>query len=241
MFLLLLRSYRRQDAQQNMFLLSLLLCGMTLVTPDALLFFPVVWWTAFMLRASNLRTYMASLIAILTVLLYASLVWFIWPDSALILTEQMLWEGAFMRAFCWDILPLWALIVSGVAVVIGLWLLIAHLRNYPRANVRIQTRIQLVAPAFFLAMLSVFFPPLNGLTLMPLLWLASLYMTVLYLTTYGFPRMSLSSNNRRSSSSRRLSRRADSHNPFRRKKTAAYGSPRRSFSRSSRGRSRYAR
>jgi len=206
-----------------------------MLVPDSLLLLPLAWWAFFALRASNLRTYSASLVAILTLALYAFLVWIIWPGSAIVGFELSLWADAFRRTFCWLFMPVWLLAASAIFTLVGLWSLIAHLQRYSRANVRIQTRVILAAPAFLVALLSVVFPTASGNALIGLLWAVSLYLTVLYLTTYGFPRVNLRGNG--GSTTRRLSRRADSQNPFKRKKKqAVYGNSRRSFSRRSRRR-----
>lgn len=234
-FRLLLISYRRQDAQQNVFLLSLLVCTMGLLVPDALVLFPFVWWAIFGLRASNLRTYIASLIAILTVGIYAALAWAIWPESGPVKAEMAIWQDAiFSRGFCWEVMPPEVLIACGFLVVVGIWSLIAHVQRYSRANVRIQTRVLLVIPVFAVSLVSTFYPSHSGLSLAGMLCASAGYLTVLYLMTYGFPRINLRSS--RGQTTRRLSRRADSRNrsAFMRKKSSVYGSSRRSFSRSSR-------
>lgn len=231
-FRLLCISYRRQDAQQNVFLLSLLLCGMALLVPDAVVFLPLAWWAIFGLRASNLRTYMASVIAMLTIAIYCVLVWVLWPESMPVKAEQLLWQNAiFGRQPGWLVLPLAVQLVSALFVLIGLWSIVAHLQRYSRANVRIQTRVLLAVPVFFVSLLSTLYPAANG-SLIALLWASSAYLTVLYLLTYGFPRINLRSTG--GQRTRRLSRRVDSQNAYKRKKSTVYGSSRRSFSRSSR-------
>lgn len=234
-FYLLLRSNRNQEAQQNVFLLSLLVCMMGLLVPDALVLFPFVWWAVFGLRASNLRTYSASAIAIITVVIYAALAWVVWPSSLPVTYVQQIWtEAIFNRQFGWLVLPLEVQIVSAVFVAIGLWALIAHLQRYSRANVRTQTRVLLASPVFGISLVSTIYPSQSGYSLVGLLWASVVYLTVLYLTTYGFPRVNLRTS--RGQTTRRLSRRADSRNrsTFLRKKSSVYGSSRRSFSRSSR-------
>lgn len=231
-FRLLCISYRRQDAQQNVFLLSLLLCVMALLMPDAVVLLPLTWWAVFGLRASNLRTYMASVIAVLTVGIYAAVVWVIWPDGAVVGYEKQLWQAAiFGRQFCWLVLPPVVQMVSALFVLIGLWSMIAHLQRYSRANVRIQTRVLLAAPVFFVSLISTLYTPAGG-ALVALLWASALYLMLLYLITYGLPRVNLRSS--KEQRTRRLSRRVDSQNAYRRKKSSVYGSSRRSFSRSSR-------
>lgn len=238
-FLLLLHSYRRQDAQQNMFLLSLLLCLMSLAVPDAVVLFVVAWWLFVALRASNLRMYLASLVAILTVGLYFLIAWLLWPDSRFFAFEQAQWASVLLRGYCWQEMPLWQLIVAAVSALIGFVSMVAHFRNYPRANVRIQTRVLIAVPAMLLSLLSTVFPSRTGYSLWPLLALTALYLMGLYLITYGFPRLTFFARPHRAANTRRLSRKADSRNPFRIRKQKSYGQGRRSFSRSSRGRSRY--
>lgn len=226
---------RRQDAMQDMFLLSLLLCAMGLFVPDAVVLFPVAWWALFMMRSSNLRTYLASLLAILTVALYGAILWFKWPDSIIVRLVLDQWSGVFDRVNALQ-LQLVLLVVSAVLALLGLWSIVAHMRRYSRANVRIQTRVLLVLPVYVLSLLSVIFPIRSGNCLLSELWLSSGYLTILYLATYGFPRIRW--NRSSANTSRRLSRRADSQNPFkRRKKDSVYGNAsRRSFSRRSRRR-----
>lgn len=220
---------------QDMFLLSLLLCAMGLFVPDTVVLFPVAWWALFMLRASNLRTYLASLLAILTVVLYGAILWFLWPTSTFVQLIIDQWSAVFDRENALLLQPA-LLVVTALLALLGLWSLVAHMRRYSRANVRIQTRVLLVLPVYFLSLLSVVFPMRSCNCMLSILWLSSGYMTILYLATYGFPRIRW--NRSSSNTSRRLSRRADSQNPFkRRKKDSVYANAsRRSFSRRSRRR-----
>lgn len=219
-----------------MFLLSLLVCGISLMVPDAVILYPLAWLAFFMLRANNWRCYSASIIAILTVFIYFALAYAVWKDSVFVHYVLTRWAGAFERTWrCWEVYPIWLLAVNGIVFIVGLWSLIAHLQRYSRANVRIQTRVLLVAPPFFASLIAMLLPPLSGNTLIAMFWCSSIYLTVLYLMTYGFPKVNLRGNG--GSTTRRLSRRADSQNPFlRKKKQTVYGNSRRSFSRRSRRR-----
>lgn len=219
--------------------MSLLLCLMSLAIPDAVVLFIAVWWLLFALRASNLRMYFASLVGILTVGLYLLIAWLLWPDSRFFAYEQEQWASVFLRSYCWVEMPLWQLIVAAVSALIGLASMVAHLSNYQRANVRIQTRVLIAVPAMLLSLLSTIFPPSVGASLWPLLALTACYLTGLYFITYGLPRVSRFASQSRTSHTRRLSRKADSRNLFRIKRPKGYGQERRSYSRSSRGRSRY--
>ena len=216
---------------------------MSLFVPDAVMLFPVVWWLIFALRASNFRTYLASLVGVLVVLLYAGIGWLLWPQSAAIGYIMHAWDTVFQRVFiiaAWASAPAaWQIvfIVSSVAACVGLICVISFGSRFTQASVRIQSRSMIAALAFLISIVSVVFPPAQGLSLFPIVWLAAVYMCSLYLLTYGFPRFSLRLRSK-GSNMRRLSRKADSQNPFKRKPTT-YGSPRRSFSRSSRGRSHY--
>ena len=216
---------------------------MSLFVPDAIMFFPATWWLIFALRASNFRTYLASVVGILVVILYAGIVWLIWPLSDVVRWVIEAWTTVFPRDF---VITAWAssptsmrivLVVSAVSACAGIVCVIGFGSKFTQANVRIQSRSMVAALAFFIAVVSTVFPPTQGMSLFPIVWLTAMYMTSLYIITYGFPRFSLRMRSK-GSNLRRLSRKADSQNPFKRKRTT-YGSPRRSFSRSARGRSRY--
>ena len=216
---------------------------MSLFVPDAVALFPIAWWLIFALRASNFRTYLASAIGVLLVVLYFGIAWLLWPQSTAIQFILHAWETCFPRVF---VVSTWAvsttamriaLVTSAVFACVGLICIIGFGSRFTQANVRIQSRSMIAAFAFLIAAVSAVSPPAQGLSLFPIVWLAAIYMTSLYLLTYGFPHFSFRMRSK-GSSVRRLSRKADSHNPFKRK-PSTYGSPRRSFSRSSRGRSHY--
>ena len=216
---------------------------MSLFVPDAIVLFPIAWWLIFVLRASNFRTYLASIIGVSLVALYFGIAWLLWPQSATIRYILHAWETVIPRVF---VIASWAAaptamqivyIVSAVAVCVGLICLLGFGSRFTQANVRIQSRSMIAAVAFLIAAVSVVFPPAQGVSLFPIVWLSVIYMCSLYLLTYGFPRFSFRIRSK-GSNMRRLSRKADSQNPFKRKPTT-YSSPRRSFSRSSRGRSHY--
>lgn len=189
-YALMLRCYRRQDAMEESFLCSILLGITCLFVPDAIALVPFFWWGFHTLWANNLRMYLASMLGLLSVALYASISAFLWPDSWMVATITMLWQSEFSRSFCLS-MPLWFLISSGIAAFLGMWYLAAHLLKFARANVRIQTRALLCLPVVLISTLSCLFPPAGGTCLFSLLCLSSGYVTILHWITYGLPKIRL--------------------------------------------------
>lgn len=187
--LLTLACYRRQDAMENMFLSSILLMLGGISLPDFSVFFALLWWAVAELKAANVRTYMASLTGIALVGLYMFLAWYFLPDNKLLPFMEERIADALNRTFFTDVTPIWAMAVSGATAVLGLWAGVAHLRKYSEANVRIQTRVQILLPVWIVSLLSFVCPTASGESLMALLWSSSLYLAVLYVLTYGFPRL----------------------------------------------------
>jgi len=186
---LCISSYRRQDAMQNMFLLSVLLGLASTMVTDVISTILIFWWAFFVLRAANFRTYLASLLGLATVAFYAVLVAWMAPDSAVTHYLASSWQACYSRNLCWLVLPLWVNICSAVLGILGLVSLISFWRRYGEANVRYQTRLLLTSPLFVLSLISVVFPVSTGSCLLSVFWLLSLYLPTLYVATFGFPRM----------------------------------------------------
>ena len=94
----------------------------------------------------------------------------------------------------------------------GVWSLLAHLRRYASANVRVQNFLLVTIPFFLLSLLSVLFPARDGASLMLVLFGASAFLMALYLSAYGFPRIRLPKRRRTSPNKRRWKHRK---NPYR--------------------------
>lgn len=212
-FALLLGTYRKQNAVEESFLCGVLLMLAGCVVPDALLFFPVVWWSFTVLWSDNLRVYLASACAILLVSFYVAILWFIWPDSTTALFVQDNIYNALARTpvFRLSGLPLYQLIIAAVAAFFGLWSLFAHLSRYTRANVRTQNFLLVTIPFFLLSLLSVIFPAANGNNMLSVLVGMALFLIGLYLKAYGFPRIRLPKRQRTSASNRKWKHRK---NPY---------------------------
>lgn len=192
-FVLLLRSYRKQNAMEESFLCSILLMAAACVVPDAVVFFPVVWWAFHLLWADSLRVYIASVLGILFFLFYATLAYFFYPEWWMVDFVRSQIDASLVRSICfwpgYAVSSIGYLAVVALFSLLGMWLLVAHLFKYSRANVRVQTRVLLSIPFFFLALLSCLFPSTSGnCLLLPLMALA-IYLTVIYLKAYGFPRI----------------------------------------------------
>lgn len=192
---MLLSVYRRQDAMQVMFLQSILLVVSAVFVPEALLFLPLSWWALYMLRAAHFRAFLASFLGVVTVAIYASIAWFMFADSPFLYHVQQTVIDAFQRTYCYEVLPFWVLVVSGLLAIIGLWAQLAHFARYQTANVRIQIRILQAAPPYWMALLSCVFPSVTGNCLLAVLWATSIYFPVLYVATYGWPRLPSFSRN----------------------------------------------
>lgn len=192
-FALLLGTYRKQNAVEESFLCGILLMLAGCVMPDALLFFPVVWWGFTVLWSDSLRVYLASVCAIMLVGLYVALIWLLLPDCPLTLFIQDNIFSAFIRTPFYRSanIPICQLIIAAVAVFFGLWTLFAHLSRYSRANVRTQNFLLVTIPFFLLSILSVFFPADNGNDMLSILVGTTLFLIGLYLKAYGFPRFRL--------------------------------------------------
>ena len=215
-FVLLLGTYRRQDAMENSFLCSVLLMGAGCVVPDALLFFPLLWWAYVLLWANNLRMYLASACGILLVALYATFIALLWPDAAVVTFVREQLTDALQRQLCFmpgqqTTVPLWWLITAAAATLLGLWMMVAHLSKYARANVRVQVRLLITIPAFLASVLSCTFPTQNGNGLFAILVAVTLYLLILYLATYGLPRIRLPRRRRDNTKRRNWKRRTNKY------------------------------
>ena len=211
-FALLLTAYRKPDAVENSFLCSVLLMAGGCIEPDLLLFIPVFWWGFSRLWADNLRVYLASLCGILLVALYAAIIWFFLPECNACLWVLSRFDAALNRSFCFDdgqfIPSLTALIIAGVSAVAGIWVLMAHMVRFGRANINIRAYVGVAVPFFLLSLLSTLFPDAHGHSLLPLLVGFTAYLMGVYLYAYGMPRVKLPQ--RRSSPRRRKWKRAPS-------------------------------
>ena len=213
-FALLLKTYRKQNAMEESFLCSILLMASGCIVPESLLLFPAIWWAFTVLWSDCLRVYLASVCAILLVVFYAVLVWIFLPDSTLTLFVQNQLTDAFSRTPIYRLtdLPIYTLCIAATSAVLGFWVLFAHLARYRRANVRVQNFFLVSLPFFFLGLLSVLFPSTGGNCMLSVLAGSALFLTGLYLSAYGFPRIRLPKRRRPSPNSRRWRRR---RNPYR--------------------------
>lgn len=214
-FALLILTYRRQDAMEESFLCSILLAVAGCAVPDAWFFLPAVWWAFTILWSNHRRMYLASLCGLLLCALYAAVIFYRWPESIVARFVQESVQTALQRRWCVDMLmdgtlPLWWAITGVLAAIVGIWMLIAHLSKYARANVRTQTLLLIAVPFLLLSLLSCLFPMQNGNSLLVILVVAALYLFVLYIVAYGFPRIRLRPR-RRKSSRRPLKRRPSSY------------------------------
>jgi len=189
-YMLMLRCYRRQDAMEESYLCSILLCLAGCLVPEAVLLVPFFWWGFHMIWANNLRVYMASVLGILSVALYAAIAAFMWPESVVVRFVEQQWIDAFSRQFC-SAMPLWYILSGSIVGGLGLWYLAAHLIKFARANVRIQTRALLMLPVVLISILSFLFPAQSGNSLLVILYVSSIYLMVLHLVTYGLPKIHL--------------------------------------------------
>lgn len=187
-FVVLLGMYRRPEARPQAYLVSLLLAIGSVWQPDML----AIWLASnglyVALRAADGRIYSASLMGLATTVLYAGLAYWKWPDSVLMSEAASAWLSTFYRTFCWLNQPLWLLVTNGVMTLLGLVVLSAHFRRYQTANVRVQTPLLMATTIWAIALLSVLFPTRSGMSLWMLFWLDTLFLTILYLSVYGFPK-----------------------------------------------------
>ena len=212
-FILLLRTYRKQNAIEESFLCSILLMAAGCIVPETLLLFPAVWWAFTVLWSDGLRVYLASICGIMLVAFYAVLAWQFLPESTLTLFVLERITNAFSRLLIYKqtSLPVYELAIAAAAAVLGLWALIAHLSRYARANVRIQNFLLVTVPFFALSALSVLFPAADGNCMLSTLAASALFLVGLYLHAYGFPRIRMPQR-RRDTSRRRWKGRK---NPYR--------------------------
>lgn len=199
-FGLLLKSYRRPDAMEESFLCSILLLAAGAVVPDVLLLFPFVWWAFKVMWADNLRVYLASVFGILFVAFYAAILYFLWPESAVVGFVEERLADAFHRTCCFSLqsqVGLEWLIITVLSALLGFWLLIAHLGRYTRANVKVQSRLLVALPFFGLSLLSSLFPTAQGNGMLSVLAASALFLSILWLATYGLPKLSMPSRRRR--------------------------------------------
>ena len=213
-FALLLKTYRKQDAMEESFLCSILLMAAGCVVPETILLFPFFWWAYTVLWSDSLRVYLASLCAILLILLYAALIRVFLPECAAVTFVEDQLTNAFSRLPIYQFthLPIDKLCIAATAAVLGLWTLFSHLARYTRANVRIQNFLLVTVPIFLISLLSVLFPATNGNCMLSVLVGTALFLIGLYLYAYGFPRIRLPKRRRPSPNSRRWKHRK---NPYR--------------------------
>ena len=212
-FVLLLRTYRKQNAIEESFLCSILLMAAGCIVPETLLLFPAVWWAFTVLWSDGLRVYLASVCGIMLVAFYAVLAWQFLPESTLTLFVSERITNAFQRQLIYKFtnLQIYKLSIAASAAVLGLWALIAHLSRYARANVRIQNFLLVTVPFFALSALSVLFPAADGNCMLSTLAASALFLVGLYLHAYGFPRIRMPQRRRDTSRHRWKGRK----NPYR--------------------------
>lgn len=165
------------------------MCAAGCFVPDCAILWLVSIGLFHMLRAGNIRLHVASFIGIATVAIYSALTWFLAPDSVVVQYVISNWQDAFQRNPVWDAWPIWLLLSTCVLTAIGLWSQMALWLRYNQANVRIQTRLLLVAPFYWLSLLSCLFPTLSGNSMLSILWASAIYFPILYIMTYGWPKM----------------------------------------------------
>lgn len=180
-------SYRRQDAQQNMFLLSILLGIAALFVPETWLIIPFTWGALSALRAYNFKAVMASIMGAMTVVIYSGIVWFVWPDSTPVEFVQSIYNDSLCRLFGWWTGPLWQTLVMSVLMLFSIVYQLAHLSRFSSANVRVQTRFLLAVPIYWLTFLSCLFPSCTGNCLLLANWISACYLVYLFVANYGLP------------------------------------------------------
>lgn len=189
--LLLLPYSHREDAMKSVFLCSLLTACLSAFFPDFIVFFIVIWWALYILKAVTIRAVCASLLGPLVVGLYLAIFTFTFADSSAIITIREVWENAFTRDFVTSATPLWIIIVSATTAILGLIAIVAHINHYATANVKVQTRFLISMSAHLLSLVSCIFPPQTNLSLTLVFWATTLYLIALYISTYGLPKITL--------------------------------------------------
>lgn len=174
---------------QTSYFVSMVLVLLASLVPDAIVLLPLFWVNLGILRAANNRVVIASMLGLLTVALYGGLSCLIWPEAMAVVHFKESIAYALTRSYCFRVFPLWMLVTSGVLSLLGLWAQWAHFKRFTTANVRTQTRLLLITPAYWVTLASTLFPAANGSCLMALLWATSLYYPILYVATYGFPKL----------------------------------------------------
>lgn len=151
-FLLTLKTYRKPHAVQESFLTTLLLCIVSLIIPDTLLFIPVIWLMMYIEHSFNLRVWLASLIALFVVALYTMLLNYF--DIISIGTASYILSRTTIASF--NTIHIIALTLLAAESLFAVGFVLSAFRNETN---NIQNYTLLFSFALFLASVMMFFPP----------------------------------------------------------------------------------
>ncbi len=151
-FLLTLKTYRKHHAVQESFLTTLLLCIVSLIIPDTLLFIPVIWLMMYIEHSFNLRVWLASLIALFVVALYTMLLNYF--DIISIGTASYILSRTTITSF--NTIHIIALALLAAESLFAVGFVLSAFRNETN---NIQNYTLLFSFTLFLASVMMFFPP----------------------------------------------------------------------------------
>lgn len=167
--LMLLNTYRSENAVQESFISTLLICAAVLVLPDMLFMLPVLWIGFAVQRAFNLRVALASVVAVCIFALYLWLSVMLFPDAFGIVSLH----DAFCRSWIGLQIPMLSavsvLLLEVWGVLFAVWAMIGFSRETNRA----QSLVLLLLLILLVSMPMLLFPPLLFSSLQPVAYFAT--------------------------------------------------------------------
>lgn len=150
---LILNSWRKQNAVEESFLSSLLLITLVMIIPDAVVFFPLLWLSFVLQRAFSLKVWLASITAIVVVAIYAiALNYTGWFDDFYFASLSQIITRSWIKIDT-------NLITIGASSIAGVLFLLYSFIDFQRDNTSVQSFIILYSCLYIISTILMFFPP----------------------------------------------------------------------------------
>ncbi len=158
--LLVLQSYREQEPVRLAFSTSIFLGLVTLLMPDSIVLFPILWLMFGIHRAMSLRVFLASLIGAIVVLIYG------------FIGHYLAWMDFLPLSVCLARTPTTNFPISSVVLVgWGLFFVIGNLLHQNREKTAITLFVWCLILLFLVCAVMTFFPSAYFVSLLPVLLL----------------------------------------------------------------------
>ncbi len=159
--LLVLQTYRKQEPVRLAFSTSIFLGLVTLMMPDNILLFPILWLMFVIHRAMSLRVFLASLIGASVVLIYS------------VISHYLHWIDFLPISLCAARSPLTHFPISSIVLVgWGLFFTIGDTLHQNREKTAITIFVWCLILLFMVCGVMTFFPPAYFVSLLPVLILS---------------------------------------------------------------------